>query len=154
MSTPVKFFGVILGVPAVVVGLLVVNAFVYPFSSKHPNFSDVDQAFSKLQFPSDWQEISSSENRGIAGRGCDPFNSSGCFHKSKTFKIPQTATEEELKKVFIQAGCTTVSTTDNTYQGELKKSSNLRCSIGEKGIYLVGAFRGPEGEAYMSATTN
>jgi hypothetical protein len=153
MSTPVKFFGVLLGVPALILGVLYINTYVYPFSSKHPNYADVEQAFSKLQFPAEWQEISSRENRGIAGRGCDPFNSSGCFHKSKTFKLPSTATEDEVKNIFTDAGCKSVSMTDTTQQGETKKSYSLRCSIGSKGVYIVGSYRGLKSEAYVSTST-
>lgn len=152
MSRGVKFFGVLLGVPAVLLALFYINTYVYPFQSKKPNFSDVEQAFAKLQFPADWQEIQSSENRGIAGRGCDPFNSSGCFHKSKTFKIADTVTQEDVKQVFLDAGCESVSVTDNTHRGEVESSYNLRCNL-SGGLSFGGSLRGPENEVYIVART-
>lgn len=153
MSTPVKFFGVLLGVPALILGVLYINTYVYPFQSKQPNFADVEEAFAKLHFPADWKEVDSRENRGIAGRGCDPFDASGCFHKSKTFKIPVNLTEQDIKGFFIQSGCQNVSLEDSTQKGEAKKTYNLRCSVGTAGVYLTGTYRGPEGEAYISVGT-
>ena len=153
MSKGLKFFGVLLGVPALIIGLFYINTAVYPFQSKHPNYADVEQSFAKLRFPTDWQEISSSENRGVAGRQCDPFDSSGCFSKSKTFKLPPTAGEEHMKKAFTEAGCESVSQTDITQEGETNKSYSLRCNIGTAGVYLIGSYRGAKGEAYMAATT-
>jgi hypothetical protein len=153
MSKGLKFFGVVLGVPILVLGLVYVNTAVYPFQSKRPNFADVEQAFAKLQFPAEWQEVSSTENRGVAGRQCDPFNSSGCFHKSKTFKFSPNATYEDVKSILTNAGCKSVSVAKNTRLGESKESYELRCRIGTQGVYLVGTFEGPEGESYISATT-
>jgi hypothetical protein len=152
MSTPVKFFGVILGVPAVIIGLLLINAFVYPFSSKHPNFSDVYQAFSKLQFPSDWQEINSSENRGVAGRGCDPFNSSGCFHKSKTFKLPTNVTDEDVKKVLAQTQCSNLSSADISSASDTKPYLKFSCTS-NSGTRYAADLNGTKGEVYVVAKT-
>lgn len=143
--------GTVIGIPVLLIGLWIVHTSIYPFTSKDPNFADVDAAFSKLQFPADWQEISSTENKGIAGRGCDYFDSSGCFHKSKTFKIPETITVDDVKKVLQNVGCGTVNVTDNTKDGENEKSYSLRCTQGK--INFAGSFRGPENEAYIVART-
>lgn len=151
VSTPVKFFGVIIGVPALIIGLLLVNAFIYPFSSKNPNFSDVEQAFSKLQFPADWQETSSSENRGIAGRGCDPFNSSGCFYKDKKFKFSSDPVVA-IKEIFSKAGCETVSQSEFTYKGEQQRSYSFRCTPGSN-IYYTASLKGPESTINVGAQT-
>ncbi len=152
MSTPVKFFGVILGVPALIIGLLLVNAFIYPFSSKNPNFSDVEQAFSKLQFPSDWQEISSSENRGIAGRGCDPFNSSGCFSKRKVFSVPINVGSTQVSQVLKQSGCESISIEEYKYNDTDKPSYNFRCTIGSN-VFYSGNLSGTENRVSISSST-
>lgn len=152
MSTGLKFFGVLLGVPAIVIGLLLVNAFIYPFSSKNPNYADVEQAFAKLQFPSEWQEISSSENRGIAGRGCDPFNSSGCFHKRKTFSVPSSTTTVEVSQALKSAGCVDVSIEGYKYNDTDKSSYNLRCAV-DGGIIYSSNLSGTENHVSIGSST-
>lgn len=152
MSTGVKFFGIVLGVPALIIGLLLVNAFIYPFSSKDPNFSDVEQAFAKLQFPADWQEISSSENRGIAGRGCDPFNSSGCFNKRRTFSVPDNTTPAEVVLVLKNAGCEDVAIEEYKYNETDKSAHNLRCAASE-GIFYSSNLSGTESRVSIGSST-
>ena len=153
MSKGLKIFGAIVGFFVLIISLIYINTAVYPFQSKHPNYADVEQAFAKLQFPSDWQEIGSTENRGIAGRQCDPFDSSGCFHKSRTFKFSANATVDDVKGILVKAGCETVSVTESTRKEEKEKSYELRCSAGFDGVYFIGTFEGPEGESYLSAST-
>ncbi len=151
MNQKRTILGIIIGLPILLIGLFFINSAVYPFTSKDPNFADVEAAFSKLQFPSDWQEIKSTENRGIAGRQCYQFNSSGCFHKSKTFKVSTDVSLDEVEGFFKSSGCQTVSRSDATQEGESKMTTNLRCDIGK--LELSGTYRGPESEVYISLST-
>lgn len=144
--------GIIIGLPVLLVGLWIVDTSIYPLTSDDPNYADVETAFAKLDFPSDWQEINSTENKGIAGRGCDYFNSSGCFHKSKTFKISESTTETNIKNFFERSGCSDVVSREVTQRGEQKPSYNFRCMI-EPSVYLSGTYRGLENEAYISIAT-
>lgn len=153
MKRALKVFGIGLLVISLFVGAWVVDNLIYPFQSENPNFSDVEKAFAKLQFPSDWQEISSSENRGLHGRGCSPLNDAGCFHKSMTLKVPDMVSLDDVKTVFISAGCESVATDNYSYVGESKESTNFRCTIGNNVFYSSG-LRGPTSELYVSATTN
>lgn len=153
MNRKRTILGVIIGLPILLIGLWIFHTSIYPFTSKDPNFADVESAFSKLQFPADWQEIGNSENKGIAGRGCDTFNASGCFHKSKTFKIPEATTVEDVKRVLESGGCISISVVENTKDSENERSQDLSCTLNESRVNIVGTFEGPENEAYISANT-
>lgn len=152
MRKGLKVASLIGGVLIVAVGLWFTDNFVYPFKASNPNYSDVEAAFSKLQFPSDWKEISSSENRGLHGRGCDPVNSSDCFSKSKTFKIPETTTKDEVSRVLLSVGCTGLSEKDISQSNEKEQSINLSCSVGN-GINIGSDLLGPNSEVYVSVKT-
>jgi hypothetical protein len=135
------------GVLLALLAALYINMAVYPFFTSHPNYSDVERVFNKMQFPSDWTEIRSSENRGIAGRACPIESGSVCYHKSRSFNLPTTTTIEQVKSVMQQSGCQAISVSDNTAQGETKKKSLLGCSI--DGMRLGADYS--EGE-YFSVT--
>lgn len=153
MKQYLKVTGVIAIVLAVFVGLWAVDNFYYPFKSESPNYSDVERAFAKLQFPADWKEISSSENRGLFGRGCDPLNDSGCFHKGKSFKVPEGFTSEGLKNVIIQSGlCSAVVENDITQSGESKPSFNMNCGT-DNSINVGADLIGTNSEVYVSVKT-
>ena len=152
MSSTGKKVFVVSGVLLTLVGLWFVNGFVYPLRADSPNYSDVERAFAKLQFPSDWVEVKSSQNSGMFGRGCDRFNAAGCFHKSKTFKVPDTIKAEDVKKVLLNAGCPGVIERDITQTGESKTSYNMQCSLGG-GISFGLDHLGPKTEVYVSAKT-
>lgn len=53
MKRALKIAGIVLSVLILVIAVWWVNAAVYPFTSKNPNFSDVETEFAKLQFPTD-----------------------------------------------------------------------------------------------------
>lgn len=150
MNQKRKILGLIIGLPVLLIGLFFINSAVYPFTSKDPNYADVEAAFDKLQFPSDWQEIKSTENRGIAGRQCDQFNTSGCFHKSKTFKLPSGTDVSRVEEFYKNSGCGSITRTDVTQSGE-PSSYNLVCTIDQ--IQLRGTYRGPGNEAFISVAT-
>ena len=118
MKRALKVTGIVFGVLFALIAIWWFNAAVYPFTSKSPNFKDVETEFAKLQFPSDWKEISSSENKGIAGRQCDYFDASGCFHKGKTFNLGDNSSLAEVKDFYLKSGCKTVSETDFSYKDE------------------------------------
>lgn len=153
MKKGLKITAITFGIFILLAGLWVTNAFIYPFTSSNPNYSDVEKAFAKLQFPSDWQEIKSTENRGLHGRGCDPVNGSGCFHKSKTFKVPENTSVEQVEKVLISGGCTGSVKQDITPQNDTLPTTSLRCGIGS-GISFAADLTGPESEVYVSAGTD
>lgn len=150
MNQKRTILGLIIGLPILLIGLFFINSAVYPFTSKDPNFADVEAAFDKLQFPSDWQEIKSTENRGIAGRQCEQFNSSGCFHKSKTFKLAPQMNVDDVENFYKTSGCGNIAKTDITQSGE-QPSYNLVCDMGD--IQIRGTYRGPGNEAFISAAT-
>lgn len=153
MKKAFKIIGIIVAVFVMLAALWITDNFVYPFKSVSPNYSDVERAFAKLQFPSDWEQISSSENRGIHGRDCDPLNGSGCFHKSRTFKVPEGVTSEDIKRVILDSGlCAGVVEVDITQKDETKPSKNLACGAGGS-ISLGADFIGPKSEAYVSVKT-
>lgn len=153
MKRYLKVTGIIAAMLFVIVGLWAVDNFYYPLKSESPNYADVEKAFARLQFPSDWKEISSSQNKGLFGRGCDPLNDSGCFHIGKTFSVPDNASSDDVKKIIIESGlCPGVVETDITQQGEVKPSKNLSCGVGGS-INLGADFIGPKSEAYVSVKT-
>ena len=118
-------FGVFLALIAVTY----INLAVYPFTSEKPNFSDVERVFNRMQFPAEWQETDSSENRGVAGRRCPIEPGSACFHIRRSFAIPPTATLNQAKEALRTSGCSAVSETNNTSLGSEKKKYRLDCSI-------------------------
>lgn len=139
------------GIFMVLLTILYIDTSVYPFTSQKPNFYDVERVFNRMQFPSNWQEIRSSENRGIAGRQCPIEPSTRCFHKSKTFKVPATTNEKDVVGALLLTGCPAVDVRDNTALGETEKTYSLSCSI--DGLDISSSFRGPEDEVYVSTGT-
>lgn len=152
MSQRLKVIAVFTGVILVLFGLWVTDNFIYPLKAQSPNYSDVEAAFAKLQFPSDWVETARSENRGMFGRGCDMFNDSGCFHKSKTFKVPENMTNEQVKAFLIISGCPGVVVNEFTYDGETKKSFGFNCAL-SGGVQLGASLKGPESTLSVTAKT-
>lgn len=152
MKKAFKIISAVVGLLVLLIGLWVVNNFVYPFQSVHPNYSDVEAAFAKLQFPSDWREISSSENRGLHGRGCDFLNNAGCFHKGKTFSVPERVTKDNLKQLLIDSGCLGTVESEFTYDGDAKPSFNLECGL-SGGVRLGATIRGPESKVSVTVRT-
>ncbi len=154
MKRGLKITAIIAAVLFVIVGLWAVDNFYYPFKSESPNYADVEKAFARLQFPADWKEVNSSENKGLFGRGCDPLNDSGCFHKSKTFSIPESTTIEEVKKVVADSGlCTGLVVSQPLYKQEAKPTNNYECGVGN-GVKIDGTFRGLRGEVYLAVSTD
>ena len=118
---------IVASVVVALVVLTIVNFFVYPFQSAKPNFADVERVFNKIEIPTDWVEISSSENRGIAGRAC-PIEGSGCFSKSKRFSIDPSTPSDNIASVYKTSGCTTISIKEDA-QTEGVPPIRFRCSI-------------------------
>jgi len=130
-----KKLGLLWLIGIILLGLGYVNMAVYPFATSRPNYSDVERVFNKMQFPGDWQEIRSSENRGIAGRACPIESESACYHKSKTFKVPDTTQKNIIEAVLNSAGCQAVSFTDST-PSDGDPSTNYACSA--EGLSIRG----------------
>lgn len=143
-----KKLGLLWLIGVVMLGLGYVNLAVYPFGTTSPNYSDVERVFNKMRFPSDWTEIRSSENKGVAGRNCPIESGSVCYHKSKTFKVQDGLTNEEVKSVLVMTGCPSPAEMDTTDSGELQKSTNFDCSV--DGLEIGATYSGPESEVYVS----
>ncbi|MBI1857026.1 hypothetical protein HY003_01255 [Candidatus Saccharibacteria bacterium] len=134
----------------VVVGMLAlgyINLAIYPFRTQHPNFSDVERVFNKMQFPSDWQQISDSENRGIAGRACPVESESWCFHKSRTFRV-ESIDIAKIEEILKQSECPAVSTKESESTSG-NKTVSLECSV--KGLSINGSYNERKQELYFAA---
>jgi len=144
MKIVLKVLGIIVGIIFFLVGLVIADE-KYPFKADNPNFSHVDAAFSKLEFPSDWQKTEESENRGRSGRACDAFNASGCFHKSVDFKVKDVIeARNQVRELFLkQPGCTNVTAEQvnerNTSDSPLT-AANIECKT-------------PQGLTYYSSSS-
>jgi len=139
-------------VPIILIGLLIVHWFVYPFVSAKPNFADVEAVFNKLQIPSDWQVIEESENRGVAGRQCPIESESMCFHKAKTFKINNAASEASVSVLLVKAGCVSPSIKDARDKGDPEGSRfSSECFAGP--INLSATVNMIKQEIYVSASS-
>lgn len=134
-SEVVKKFGKILLVLLIPLSLFIINNAVYPFSTTHPNFSDVERVFNKMQFPSDWEEIDSSENRGIAGRACPIESATKCYHKRKLFKLSNKVSLDVIEGILKKTGCSAVSFTENK-PVEGTSYDNYQCST--EGVTVSG----------------
>ena len=152
MKRVLKYIGIGLGIFILLAGIWVTDNFIYQFKSDKTNYSDVEKAFAKLQFPTDWKEIDSSENKGLHGRGCDPLNDAGCFHKSKTFNIPANLSTEDVKAFLIAGGCPGVTITPGGYSEDLKPSYDFNCGTTE-GIDYVASLNGPKAQLYVGTST-
>ncbi len=153
MSSGPKKLLVVVGVVVALFGLWFTDNFVYPLKSESPNYSDVERAFAKLQFPTDWVEVSSSENKGMFGRGCNMFNDSGCFHKSRTFKVSETTTAEDVKKVLLAAGCPGV-VEEKSNPISANPYTELTCTISALRVDSDIEFSSPNNEVYISVGTD
>ena len=116
-------------VPVVFVGLLVVNWFVYPFTSAKPNFADVESVYNKMVVPDTWVKKGEGANKGIAGRQC-PIESDGCFSKVASFTVPKSTTEEDVKSVYKSLGCISVVVDRTVQQGGGVTYADYECSSG------------------------
>ena len=146
-----KKLGVLWLIGIVLTGAAYINMAVYPFSTEHPNFSDVERVFNRMQFPSDWQEVKSSENRGVAGRYCPFESSSACYHKSKTFRVPAGTLDKEVEKLLKETGCPIVSISVSTPIGA-EPYSSFKCSA--EGLEISGEIEHKnEPEVYISIRT-
>lgn len=150
MKKAVKIIAVTGGLFLLIVSMVIVDLFVYPFTSDKPNYADVERAFDKIVIPEDWEEISSRENKGIKGRACDPFDKSGCFSKSKTFKVPYVVNSDNIN-VLLQDICIKVSYEKNTNTRGASGVTNFRCSTGV--ITFAGSLREAENEIYLVSRT-
>ncbi len=147
-----KVSAILVGIFAVYLTVTWFDTYVYPFRADSPNFSDVEKSFDSIQFPSDWKEIKSSENRGIKGRGCDPYNSSGCFHKSKTFAVPQNVDINSVKIFLSSEGCPSPNTSSYKNSGDQRESFNFECGVGN-GLQYTGNVSGRESVVSVTVST-
>lgn len=157
MKKPIQIIIIILGVVVVLFGVWFTDNFVYPLKADKPNYSDVEKAFAQLQFPADWKEIGTSENRGMHGRGCNPFNDSGCFHKTKIFQVSDAEiAKNKIKDIFKTVGCSDVQD-EPTYEGNSntspKTAANLSCRL-QNGVTLGASTSQLRGEVSVGASTN
>lgn len=130
-----KRIGIGVGVVFLIFVVAWVNAFVYPFRSVKPNYSDVEKVFARLQVPSSWKMIEHSENRGMFGRGCPIESSSVCFHKSATYTVPANVSDDVVKNVYKSLGCSAVASRDNSPVGG-DSYTNFECTT--DGLKVTG----------------
>jgi hypothetical protein len=123
-----------------------IDTSVYPFTSQKPNFADVERVFDRMQFPAEWQEIRSSENRGIGGRRCPIESPSYCFHKGKDFRTASSIDNAIIESITRQSECVPISFNYNEpLNGE--SYTNFLCSSGA--IELRGTFKKIENQPDM-----
>jgi len=149
-----KFFkavGILAGIFVAIIAVWIFHNSVYPLTTTHPNFSDVERVFNKMQFPGGWKEIDSSENRGVAGRLCPIESSTKCYHKRKLFKVENNTTQQYLGTIIKTTGCPSVSYSDEMVGGGTPYS-NYTCSI--EGLTVSGTlYKRPSGwEASFSVS--
>jgi len=131
-------------------GLLYIHLFIYPFTTSHPNFSDVEKAFDALPIPKDWKIISTSENRGIAGRAC-PIESDGCYSKSMLVKLPDGIDSLKYTDFLRSIGCGAVSVSDTSSKS--KRVFTYYCNLSD-GIKIGSDFRVESHEASLRVFNN
>lgn len=148
MSSKRKLFSGLI-VLVFIFGTLYINFSVYPFTSQKPNFADVERVFNRMQFPAEWQEIRSSENRGIAGRRCPIEPGSACFHKGKTFAIPSDIKNVLIEEVIKQSRCDSVGFTRQKPIGG-DPYTNFTCSA--EGLEISGTIYERQGKWEISVT--
>ena len=124
-------------VPVVLVVLVVIDWFVYPFVSLKPNYADVEATFNKLQIPSDWKLVSEGSNKGIAGRQC-PIESDGCFSKTTNYSTPSSVMREDVEQVVLSSGCVSAAVRDETQKGDPREVFEYSCMAA--GIRVVGTW--------------
>lgn len=151
-SKVLRQLSIFLGISLIVFTAGVVNAMFYPFTTTHPNYSDVERVFNKIQFPADWQQIDQSENRGIAGRQCPIEPGSVCFHKSETFGVGKDISADVVKGVLLQTGCPAVSITEHKVI-EGTPYTTFECTVG--GVNLTGEidYKKEVYQVYVSVST-
>lgn len=139
-------------VPIVLFAMLIVNWFVYPFSSAKPNFADVEAVYDKMVVPADWVKKGEGANKGIAGRQC-PIESDGCFSKASTYSVPTSTSKAVVIDVFESLGCVSVSSDENTEKNG-PTSTTFRCSVGA--LIATGSLLERDGkqEMYVNVGTN
>ena len=152
MSTVYKqtllIMGLVIGTPGLFLAVLIINWFVYPFSSAHPNFAEVESVFNKLQIPADWQINKTDENSGIAGRQCPIESESMCFHKSITYKNAGTS-KQQVERIILTSGCVSAAYKDETYAGDLEGSKfSYECMSG--GVKVIISADLTIGEVYAT----
>lgn len=139
-------------ITSLLLSAFIVNSFIYPFQSSKPNFADVERVFNRIQIPSGWVEVSSSENRGIAGRACPIEPGSACFHKSKTYEITKSESPITVfKEILETSGCPRVSVTDNSYSTSPNTKFTMSCSI--DGLEIGGDLNLAINRAYVSVSS-
>jgi hypothetical protein len=124
-----KKAGIVLLILAIPLTLLFVDWFVYPLKTTHPNYSDVNRVFNKMTFPSDWKVVSTSENKGTAGRACPIESESVCYHKSVTYQVPIGLTNDAIQKILEQTGCPSPAFSETNSDTPGRSFVNYRCSI-------------------------
>jgi hypothetical protein len=133
----------------IVTAISFINFFIWPFEADNPNFSDVDKAYGNISIPKDWKLISTSENKGTAGRTC-PIESSGCFSKRGLYSLPEGTDVAEMTEFLTSAGCKSISTSDSSSKDT--KMYTFYCQLTD-GVKLGSDFKVDAREAYISIHT-
>lgn len=138
-------------VPIILIVLLIINWFVYPFVSAKPNFADVEAVYNKMVVPADWVKKGEGANKGIAGRQC-PIESDGCFSKSASFEVPMSDYKQAIEQITTSMGCTS-SGYDRNEQVGGPSATNFRCSSGAIIVSGTVIERLDKWEGYVNASS-
>ncbi len=98
----------IVGGILLLLGSAFINFFIYPFTTTHPNYSDVEALYDSVDLPGTWELVELKENEGISGRKCssgDITGTSYCYQKQGTYLVPQVMTDEGFNSVFSKLRC-------------------------------------------------
>lgn len=127
-----------------------INFFIWPFEADNPNFTDVEKVYNDISIPSGWKLISTTENKGTAGRTC-PIESSGCFSKRGLYSLPEGADVIKMTEFLTSAGCKSISTSDTSSKDT--KMYTFYCQLTD-GIKLGSDFKVDAREATVRIFTN
>jgi hypothetical protein len=82
--------------------ILLLLGFIY-YQMQRPNFRDLEKAFSELQVPEGWQEVSSSSNEGTWGLFCWQIEGEECPYKTVVYKREPIIGYNELQNKIKQS---------------------------------------------------
>ncbi len=134
--------------------ILLLVGFLY-YQSQRPNYRDLEKAFSELQVPEGWQEVSSSGNKGTWGLFCWQIEGEECPYKIVNYSRSQYNLQEvvnqlsEIKNVLNDQGYSDAvikldKCTDSSINN-LDYYCNITASNGSIEVYYEINSKNPQG---------
>ncbi len=127
----------IVGGILLLLGAAFINFFIYPFTTTHPNFSDVEAVYNSIEVPNNWELISISEKTGPAGRSCymgnDITGPQYCHRIRNEYDVPSVLTSEGYFDVMDSISC------DNK-QTEALSDTSYRFYCERNGVEISSSF--------------